>query len=70
MNITILTDNPNSWILPYVEDLKESLKDHDVTHLYSAENIQDKRFARPESIPEFQLQKWSRWKVCEIFQTR
>ena len=43
MNITILTDNPNSWILPYVEDLKESLKDHDVTHLYSAENIQGGR---------------------------
>ena len=40
MNITILTDNPNSWILPYVEDLKKELKDHDVTHLYSAKNIQ------------------------------
>ena len=23
MNVTILTDNPNSWIIPYIEDLKK-----------------------------------------------
>jgi methionyl-tRNA formyltransferase len=40
MNITILTDNPNSWILPYVEDLKNILiKEHKIHHVYNTIDI-------------------------------
>ena len=39
MKITILTDNPNSWILPYVDDLKKDLNRHDVTHVYKTSDI-------------------------------
>ena len=35
MNITILTDNPNSWIIPYVNQLKDHLINlhFNVTHI-------------------------------------
>ncbi|MAJ89903.1 MAG: methionyl-tRNA formyltransferase [Flavobacteriales bacterium] len=36
LKITILTDNPNSWIIPFVEDLKKELVEHKVTHIFSA----------------------------------
>ena len=39
MNITILTDNPNSWILPYVEDLKNDLSEHNVNHVFKTSDI-------------------------------
>ena len=40
MKITILTDNPNSWILPYVDELKKELNlTHNVTHVYSTSDI-------------------------------
>ena len=41
LKITILTDNPKSWIIPYVEGLKFLLrKKHHVRHCYSFKNIQ------------------------------
>ncbi len=45
LNITILTDNPNSWILPYVETLKKDLtvragnQSHNVTHAFSVKEL-------------------------------
>lgn len=40
MKITILTDNPNSWILPYVEELKnELIKTHEVQHVFNTSDI-------------------------------
>tara|TARA_R100000951_G_C2644276_1_gene182015 strand:- start:1411 stop:2067 length:657 start_codon:yes stop_codon:yes gene_type:complete len=39
LKITILTDNPNSWIIPYVNELKEELTQHKVTHIYSTDDI-------------------------------
>ena len=40
MKITILTDNPNSWILPYVEDLKKELSQlHDIEHVFKTSDI-------------------------------
>ena len=40
MKITILTDNPNSWILPYVDGLKKELSEiYDVTHIYKISDI-------------------------------
>lgn len=40
MKITILTDNPNSWILPYVEELKQQLGNiHDITHVFKTSDI-------------------------------
>ena len=40
MRITILTDNPNSWILPYVDDLKKELSQlHDVEHVFKTSDI-------------------------------
>ena len=40
MRITILTDNPKSWIMPYVERLKEELsQEHDVEHVYKITEI-------------------------------
>jgi methionyl-tRNA formyltransferase len=39
MQITILTDNPNSWIIDYMDDLKSSLKEHEVSHIYNSSDI-------------------------------
>lgn len=40
MKITILTDNPNSWIIPYVEDLKKELSEnHRLHHVYNIVDI-------------------------------
>ena len=40
MKITILTDNPNSWILPYVEELKKEFSElHDIQHVYKTTDI-------------------------------
>jgi len=40
MKITILTDNPNSWILPYVEDLKKELNEvHQIEHVFKTSDI-------------------------------
>jgi methionyl-tRNA formyltransferase len=39
MNITILTDNPNSWIIPYIEDLKKDLSEHNITHIFKTSDI-------------------------------
>ena len=35
MEITILTDNPNSWIIPHVNELKQLLSNHKVKHIFS-----------------------------------
>lgn len=40
MNISILTDNPNSWIIPYVEELKKNLsKKHQLSHVFNAVDL-------------------------------
>lgn len=40
MKITILTDNPDSWILPYVQILnKELSKKHNISHVYSTDDV-------------------------------
>jgi methionyl-tRNA formyltransferase len=39
MKITILTDNPKSWIIPYVEELKKKIKGHDIEHVYNSNDI-------------------------------
>ena len=39
MEITILTDNPNSWIIPHVEELKQLLSNHKVKHIFSQDDI-------------------------------
>lgn len=39
LKITILTDNPNSWIIPYVKELKKELIQHKITHIYSTDDI-------------------------------
>ena len=39
MEITILTDNPDSWIIPHVEELKQLLSNHKVKHIFSQDNI-------------------------------
>ena len=45
MKITILTDNPNSWILPYVETLIKDLtiragsQNHDITHVFNLKEL-------------------------------
>jgi methionyl-tRNA formyltransferase len=41
MKITILTDNPKSWILPYVEILKSKLVNHSVDHVYSSTEVKE-----------------------------
>lgn len=41
MKITILTDNPSSWIIPYIKDLKEKLKNHDVRHIFDSKDIKE-----------------------------
>jgi methionyl-tRNA formyltransferase len=39
MKITILTDNPNSWILPFVEQLKVKLNNYTIQHVFSHNEI-------------------------------
>tara|TARA_R110002167_G_scaffold12641_3_gene53630 strand:- start:466 stop:1104 length:639 start_codon:yes stop_codon:yes gene_type:complete len=42
MDISILTDNPNSWILPYVEILKKDLNQltsHNITHVFDSKDL-------------------------------
>ena len=40
MKITILTDNPNSWIMPFIEELKIYLKNnHEVQHVFDSEQV-------------------------------
>jgi len=39
MKITIFTDNPNSWIIPFVERLKVKLKSHSIHHVFSQDKI-------------------------------
>lgn len=40
MNISILTDNPKSWIIPYVEILKKDLiNEHIVTHVFNSKEL-------------------------------
>ena len=41
MEITILTDNPNSWILPYVTKLKRYLNKHNykINHIFDQKHI-------------------------------
>jgi methionyl-tRNA formyltransferase len=40
MNITILTDNPNSWYIFYIKDLINSLKiNHNVKHIFDKSEI-------------------------------
>jgi methionyl-tRNA formyltransferase len=40
MKIGILTDNKNSWIMPYVDDLKARLKGHDIYHVFDSRDVQ------------------------------
>lgn len=41
MQVTILTDNANSWIIPYVEQLKGRLSHlHDVRHIFRFSDIE------------------------------
>ncbi len=39
MKITILTDNPKSWIIPHIEELKTKLKNHNITHIFNSKEI-------------------------------
>ena len=40
MRITILTDNPKSWVIPYIKGLKEKLSEnHEITHIFSSKDI-------------------------------
>jgi methionyl-tRNA formyltransferase len=39
MRITILTDNPNSWVMPYIEELKTKLSEHEVKHILNSNDI-------------------------------
>ena len=43
MKIQILTDNPNSWIIPYVQQLHLQLQSrgHHVSHLYEHEEVEE-----------------------------
>lgn len=41
MKITILTDNPKSWIIPYIKELKEKLKNHNVRHIFNSKEIEE-----------------------------
>ena len=41
MNISFLTDNPNSWIISYLENFKKSLNNFNIRHYYSQEEIKD-----------------------------
>lgn len=41
MKISLLTDNPKSWIIPYVDELQQALKErgHDVVHIHTWKEI-------------------------------
>ena len=40
MEITFLTDNPNSWVIPYVEKLKNILSSsYNITHIFNQKDI-------------------------------
>tara|TARA_B110000259_G_scaffold156208_1_gene177628 strand:+ start:246 stop:911 length:666 start_codon:yes stop_codon:yes gene_type:complete len=39
MKITILTDNPNSWIIPYISELKNDLNNHTIEHVFTPSEI-------------------------------
>lgn len=39
MKITILTDNKNSWIIPYVNQLKKEIKNHEIKHIFNHSDI-------------------------------
>ena len=39
MKITILTDNPNSWIIPYISELKTELNKHTIEHVFTTTDI-------------------------------
>lgn len=39
MRITVLTDNINSWIMPYVNKLHNELSEHEITHIYDYKKI-------------------------------
>ena len=40
MRITILTDNPKSWVIPYIKGLKEKLSEnHEISHIFSSKDI-------------------------------
>lgn len=39
MIITILTDNPKSWIIPFVSEFLSNNIDHEFTHIFSASDI-------------------------------
>ena len=39
MKITILTDNPNSWVMPYVNRLYDCLVDYEINHIYDSNEI-------------------------------
>jgi methionyl-tRNA formyltransferase len=42
MKITILTDNPNSWIIPYVDIIKKELSiTHYVSHVFSHNDVKE-----------------------------
>ena len=41
MKITILTDNPNSWVIPYINEIRirGEFKNHEIKHVYSSDDI-------------------------------
>jgi methionyl-tRNA formyltransferase len=39
LKITLLNDNPQSWILPYIERLKNELTRYQVNHIYDLKDI-------------------------------
>lgn len=39
MKITILTDNPTSWIIPYIEELKNKISEHNIDHIFNLKDI-------------------------------
>ena len=41
MKITILTDNPNSWVIPYINEIriKGEFKNHEIKHIYNSDDI-------------------------------
>lgn len=41
MKIGILTDTVTSWIIPYIEDLKKQLSEHEIYHVFSVEDVQE-----------------------------
>ena len=47
MEITILTDNPKSWIIPYIEELKKELSQHNITHVFSSNDV-----VHPSKLPK------------------